>query len=141
MKKVKYPYQQVYYRKHDVLQRDCVCKKKEEPNLIRIYLGKEEVGKVHLTDGFCVFGKEYRVEFEYNHAVKVMESWDENMKNKEKQSQSPCEHLFFGTTFLTDVQYSRFGDAFRLHPSGIALWGCYRCGLVTCLDPNANKNE
>lgn len=127
MKKVKYPYQQVYYRKHDVLQRDCVCKKKEEPNLIRIYLGKEEVGKVHLTDGFCVFGKEYRVEFEYNHAVKVMESWDENMKNKEKQSQFPCEHEFIGR----DVP-----DADDIKNYFFRFYCCYKCGLVTCVDPS-----
>lgn len=75
-----------------VLESDCVCSKEERPNIIRVYLGKQEVGKVHLTDGFCIFGKEYRVEYEYNHAVTVMESWDEHMKNKEKKSQSHCEH-------------------------------------------------
>lgn len=134
MKKVKYPYQQVYYRKHDVLQRDCVCKKKEEPNLIRIYLGKEEVGKVHLTDGFCVFGKEYRVEFEYNHAVKVMESWDENMKNKEKQSQSPCEHEWQQLFFNMPVN-DQPGVVRRIQ---LPSWGCFKpnCGQVVCKNPN-----
>lgn len=74
-------------------------------NLIRIYLGKEQVGKVHLTDGFCVFNKEYRVETEYNMAVEVMESWDSmkeridsNLKEcyrpQAEDNQPKCDHVF-----------------------------------------------
>lgn len=117
-----------------MLEEDCVCSKEERPNLIRVYLGKEEVGKVHLTDGFCIFGKEYRVEYEHNHAVTVMESWDEHMSNKEKQSQSPCKHewqqLFFNMPVSDQPSVVR----------GIQLpsWGCFKagCGLVTCKNPN-----
>jgi hypothetical protein len=111
----------------NIIETDCVCEKKEEnenesnyttsPQSCRVCGTTEVTTLVHGACLSCI-------------GVLVRES-----VMKEKQSQYPCEHEFKKRRISCDN-----GERGVLEESFLlTLWCYYKCGLVTCKNPNNTK--
>lgn len=104
----------------NIVESDCVCEKKEQR---------------HHLDTHCLFcDKDLPVGQDGGYCTGCLTILKENAE-KEKQSQSPCEHEWIKVSQY-DVANGNNNTDVYLVPDFVKLYGCQKCGLVTCVEPN-----
>lgn len=96
----------------DILESDCVCEKKDDGN------GPKDFMVIHVDEG---------LPDEHTEVVCMKCKHQATVQLEEKQSQSPCEH---------ELTVRDLPDANDIKNYFFRFYCCYKCGLVTCKNPN-----